>query len=488
MPDPTLDLNSYLANQAPPAAGSSSLTLDGYLQGDNGATTQPDALERALNYHTGSDWLDIPLGLVQGAGKGALTSVLGGMDIVRKLQGQPEVVTPEDKTLLTTPNGPGQGTGKFLEQAAEFAIPDAAMGEATKGADLISRLLAKSMTSGGVAAVQSGGDPLATAVGAGLGAAGEVVSGVKELASAPKAPTLENYSNSFGATPIQRPVIGKYLALMQQDGIAPTGSVTDTQTAIKNRLAQLGQQYNALDPNIGTRQADPYAVLKDLDAEMAKYRRGDVTSEANKANVAQIQKEKDAVEMLAVQNPSGQLSFDDLRYLRDGMNGRTNFNTTDAEDELYRSLGDVYRSAMDRVAPETTQLNQNYAAYKNLESVIDKNVNMGRGIVRSGFDKGMEAGSDRNIGAAMGGFMGHMTGIPGGEFLGAMGGSVLYPKLSAPVFAALKNASENGTLDRLSAPTKAALKAALQTGDSGRILSLLGTGSTRKMLTSAAAQ
>jgi hypothetical protein len=96
------------------------------------AQAQPDVFEKAVNYHAGNNLIDAPLGLLQGAAKGAASTGVGIGAIARKVAGLPPL--PADTFKADTEaNGIGQGTGKFLEQAAEFAVPGGAVGKPPKG-------------------------------------------------------------------------------------------------------------------------------------------------------------------------------------------------------------------------------------------------------------------------------------------------------------------------------------------------------------------
>jgi hypothetical protein len=476
MPAPTP--SEFLSDQTASSAPSPSAFVDQANQ------PQPDVFEKLVNYHTGNNYIDAPMGVLQGAAKGAASTGVGIASIARKLAGLPPL--PDDTYKLdTVPEGIGQGTGKFLEQAAEFGIPAAKVGAAVKGAGFLTRAGAQALTGAGVAGAQSGGDPLTTAVGGLLGAGGETLSGIKALAKLPKAATPENYSNAFAAVPSQRPVIGKAIPTLVRDKILPGETVHDTQEAIKGQLAKLGKQYDALPPDYAKRSEDALNVMQQLQDAQGKLvsENGHVLSE-NKGAYDLLDKQIKDVAAVADQK-TGQVSFKALKQLRDAANGKTNFQSPEADQNLYRTVGDIYRSGMDRIVPATSPLNRDYAVYKGLENIIDTNVGMGRGVMKSGLDKVADRATDRAVGEALGGMAGHMTHIPGAEFIGAMMGGAAYPKLTRPIYDALKNASESGAFDRMAAPTKAALKAALQSGNEQGVISILGRGTSRKIVTSA---
>jgi hypothetical protein len=98
---------------------------------DAPAKAQPDVFEKAVNYHTGNSLIDAPLGVLQGAAKGAASTGVGIGALARKVAGLPPLPA-ETYKADTEASGIGQGTGKFLEQAAEFAIPGSSVGKATQ--------------------------------------------------------------------------------------------------------------------------------------------------------------------------------------------------------------------------------------------------------------------------------------------------------------------------------------------------------------------
>lgn len=109
---------------------------------------------------------------VEGAASGAASTVFQGGDIIRRGLGMERIIdNPDVKQAMKAPDSFMGGAGKFVEQAAEFAVPATAVAKATKGATLIGRVLAEGATAAGVAGVQSGGDTAHMATAGVLGAA-----------------------------------------------------------------------------------------------------------------------------------------------------------------------------------------------------------------------------------------------------------------------------------------------------------------------------
>jgi hypothetical protein len=440
---------------------------------DAPAQAQPDVFEKAVNYHTGNNLIDAPLGLLQGAAKGAASTGVGIGAIARKVAGLPPL--PADTFKADTEaNGIGQGTGKFLEQAAEFAIPGGAVGKAAKGLGLAARAGAQAGTAGLIGAAQSGGDPTATAVSAGLGAAGELAPAVlskgKQLLGN-KAPTLQNFAESFGnATPTQKARIGSALDTLKRDGIKPGADVHEMQDAIKSKLNDLGQAYQGLDPAIKAREMPVSDVVQKLqDAQQAYMKRGVVT---DKAGYNALQDQVDTIQQIANAN-GGKVQLDDLLHMKQLANGRTNFQSADAEKSLWNKVGNAYRSAADSLAPETTPLNKDYAKYKDLEQIVDQNIARGKGTTQSGLDALLNRAASHGVGAAVGAKIGSAAG-PVGAAVGGLAGGIAGPKIAKTAQQMLQNAMDSGAFSGLSRSGQRLAVAAAKVGDMKTLNRLLG--------------
>lgn len=125
--------------------------------------------------------------LARGATAGLASTVFQGGDIIRRGLGMERVIDrPEVQEAMTAPDSIPGTIGKYGEQALEFAVPLSKLTKATAGMGLIKRMGVEAAGGAGVAAVQSGGDPVATvaggvlggtvpAVGAGLSKGGQLI-------------------------------------------------------------------------------------------------------------------------------------------------------------------------------------------------------------------------------------------------------------------------------------------------------------------------
>lgn len=105
--------------------------------------------------------------LLEGVASGAASTVFHGGDLLRRMTGMERVInTPEAQQAMRAPNTTAGSIGKYGEQVAEFAVPLARLSKAAAGLSIIPRLAAEGAAGAGVAGVQSGGDPVQTAMGA----------------------------------------------------------------------------------------------------------------------------------------------------------------------------------------------------------------------------------------------------------------------------------------------------------------------------------
>lgn len=129
-----------------------------------------------------------PTDVLKGVGAGAMSTIIHGGDLLRRVTGQERIIEdPGVQAMMTPPQTPAGKVGFYGEQAAEFAVPLSRVTKATKGASIVKRMGAEAGASAGVAGVQSGGDPGSMTAGAALGAAvpmaGAAVGAVRRAAA-----------------------------------------------------------------------------------------------------------------------------------------------------------------------------------------------------------------------------------------------------------------------------------------------------------------
>jgi hypothetical protein len=440
------------------------------------STGKPDAFQQAVSYKTGSALVDAPLGLLQGAAKGAASTGVGIGSVFRKVAGLPPLPA-ETFAADTEAKGGWETAGKFGEQAAEFAIPGSAAAKATKGLGLLARMGTQGAVAGTVGAAQSGGQLGPTATGAILGGAGEAImpaaSALKQLAGK-RAPTLANYAEAFAATSgKQTQKISKALETLKADGIQPGKNIHEMQGALEGKLSQLGQQYEALkQAGAGATPTDAQGVLQSLEEYAKSLKTDGVLLSGNKAKYAMVRDQMRDVKRLAAQN-NGQITFDQLKEMRNVVNEKTGFASADWEKGLYGKLGNIYRSHMDQTVPGTAELNRSWAKYSDLAQEIGKNIEQNKGQGTSALGKMFEASEMKHTGAVMGGTLGAALGGAPGAFVGSMAGRMILPKAAGTAGRMLENAVESGAFQRLSPATQRIASVAARMGDARALARLM---------------
>jgi hypothetical protein len=184
--------------------------------------------------------------LVGGIGSGVVSTGLGAYDLARKIPGASSVLPEPSASLRDAAVAPPSllgKAGKFLEQGAEFMIPGAIEADAAKALPAIGRVAAEAANAGGVAALQSGGDPNAMAWAAGTGG---LMSGVGEGAGA-----LVRKGLTPALTAAPRPLSQEAIALAQKEGIPLNQGALGGSRAVQSTERLLGNtvapdQYEAL--------------------------------------------------------------------------------------------------------------------------------------------------------------------------------------------------------------------------------------------------
>ena len=120
-----------------------------------------------------------PLDLAEGITAGLAGTVFHGGDLLRRMTGQERIINkPEVQQSMTAPPSPAGQAGKFAEQVAETVIPGTAVTKGLRGAGMLTRIGTEAVLGGTQAAMQSGGDPLATGIGLVTGGAGGAMGGL----------------------------------------------------------------------------------------------------------------------------------------------------------------------------------------------------------------------------------------------------------------------------------------------------------------------
>jgi hypothetical protein len=453
-----------------------------------------------LDYRTGNSLVDAPLGVVQGVLKGLGQSSYNIANAIHNTPVGPvadrigamlgdkgQTPTPEQAQQMFEPRGIGQGTGKFLEQTAEFTAPAAKAGLAAKGLGLLGRAAAQGAVGAGASAVQSNFDPTSTAIGGALGAGGEVIgAGVKAVKAltGTKAITGANVASAFKATPTEKlKVITPALDYLKADGVKVGDSPGEMHQAIKDQLQKLSGDYQKLPANVKQRTVSATDVANSLaNAQSGMYIPGtNQVASGNEQAYNVLKRQIQDVTAAATQN-NGKITVEQLTHLKNVANANTKFGNPD--EGIYRQVGNAYRQVVDSVAPELTDLNKKWAVYQNLNQLGEKATAQMRGEAQTGLDALLSRAKGHAIGASAGASLGGMVAGPIGAGAGSIIGGIAGPKLGKAAAQALQNAVDNGALQSLKPSQRVALKAAAAAGKNADVLRLLGKSAVQEELVS----
>jgi DNA-binding protein H-NS len=445
---------------------------------------QPDIFERAVNYHTGNSLIDAPLGIVQGFAKGGASTGAGIGALARKAAGLPPL--PADTFKADTEASDNwQGVGKFVEQAAEFAVPGGAVSKATKGSGFLARAIPQAAVGAGVGALQSGGDLLASGLAGGLGFAGEAAPaafGAAKQLLGNKALNTRNLVMPFAkATPTQQAVITEALPTLEKLGVKPTADAHEMQDLLAQKIKELGSKYEQMkQAGLGQAAVDAKDVLQKLQAHQDSLKKGSVILSGNRDAYKAVGEQIQDVKDLLAEN-GGKLTFDDLRDLRDSVRPKENWNNSD--NALYRKIGNVYRAGMDDAVPGSRELNRDYRRVEDLKEIVDLNITRGKANP-SGADKLLSRLASHGAGVAVGAQLGHAIAGPYGGAAGGILGGVMSPKLVKTTAQMLQNAMDSGAFQTLTPLKQKVVLAAAKMGDNATVLKMLGQGATQAEVSS----
>jgi hypothetical protein len=472
------------------------------LKGPQAAQQQPAAAPQQsypeIIGHFGSD-------VLQGLGAGVLSTIFHGGDLVRrgteavvgpewaaKLGMENKLDKPEVRALITPPSStPGQ-LGYGAEKMGEFFIPAGAVGKAAKvvegatagmrgaGAlNLAARAGLEGAAAGGVAGVQTGGDPnamreaalTAGGVTAGLGTAAAALpvaaKGLNLLARTQYGKVLNPAMK--GTKHISRYETIPGLLERRVTGGSMEGLLDKTQTQVDKWGKAIEDAWSTVPQNTPLKSAPILQAIEDsvADAKVAMPA-GDV----NLGPIADTMMDhadlmKTVVNKLSTVNPqSGELEITvgNLRKLKTfaqkkAAEAGTYGGKPIADQSLAAIHATVGEAGKDQLAvhyPEVAKLNEQFHFWKNANKVVDETIE--RRV-------GQERGLIKTIGNTIGGLAGTAVGNQIGGTAGAIGGTLV----GTAVTDMLQRAMTSPGWRTTSAVTKQRLAEALANGNIGGV-------------------
>lgn len=372
-----------------------------------------------------------------GAGSGALSTIYHGGDLIRRGLGMERVINrPEVQKGIAPKLGPGGGTGRFIEQAAEFAIPMGGAMKVLKGAPAMARVATDALLSGAITGVQTGGDPGAMATSAALaGGVAGVGAVLPKAAGALRESAAKGYGQALAATKQGNKWLSKNKVvpeLLKRRISAWT---------IKGLQSEAGRQLAKVGDAIGDEWSSlPTGTAVDLDTITSKLfkasdealsiptARGPVpmgpVAEGGMKTANDLAATLKAV---AEQNPiTGKLEVpvDRLRALRqfwDALAAKAGrYQGTALADqsaaETHGMAADAIREELGKQFPNIAKLNKEYSFWKNVNQVVSDTIMRRQGQAKPLGQKMMRAAGGA-AGMASGGVHGMALGAAAGDAL-----------------------------------------------------------------------
>lgn len=347
--------------------------------------------------------------VAEGAKAGLSSTILHGGDLVRRITGTERVIdTPEAQRSMRAPNSIPGKAGKFVEQAAEFAIPASKAATLTKGASLATRAAAQGGASGLVSAVQSGGDPAETAISTGMGAAGPLVGSVARKGAEAIA------GKAMGLRPVDR-AYGKTVAaalLDETNGFTPNAVKRSAQKAVDRLTPELEAKVTA------SSQFGSLKTARDiLEAEIAK-----ATKQSSKPMVEALQPMLDRINSTITGAPRHNYQLPEkMLDLKRGFQDFTQWKPG-TDKKVAKIANRVYHALdaeIDKSVPESAGLNQRLSSLiAGRDRAASRSLNAGlaeRSLGRFAAHSGALAGA--LYGFHAGGVPGAIAGIVGPEMV-----------------------------------------------------------------------
>ena len=432
-----------------------------------------------------------PIDVLRGAAKGAGSTLAHTADIVQRMAGTPRILERPEVQSMITPTNPWENIGYGGEKIGEFMLPGGlvnrgvgAVEAATAGArganllSLATRAGLEGVTSGGVAGLQTGGDPQA----------------MEEAA--------RNAALMTGATGVVLPAVGKMLDRSATNiygkVLNPTmkatkyTSRTETIPGALERRVRAGSMEGLLERTQTETekwgkavedawktipQDTPMALapmLQALDDSVAHASAGGVQlGPAAKIMIDHADEMKGVLTNLAKPNPQTgalEITVGDLRKIKgfsEGIAARKGAyeGKTIAENSLdstYQTVADAARGQINPRFPNVEQANQQYHFWKGFEKVADETIQR-----RVGQERGLLRYIGNTIGAGLSGALAHQLGSDPvtTALVGALGTKVtdLFQKAMTSTYARTLNAVTRQRLaDAFTTGNKGAIEFYLQ--------------------------
>ena len=338
-------------------------------------------------------------GFATGVGKGVLSTFKGAGQlgekivnlVVPKKYEMPSVYSDEatEGTILSEetlkPQTTAESIGKGVEQIAEFAVPGSKVAKATKGANLLTRIIPRALTSGTVATVQAGDIGKETAIAAGIETALPVAGKVLKPATKIISRLFRNVGSALSGVPsetLQRissnPQIAndavKVLKETGKDNLLRQNAKTIL-NGIQSIKKEAGGAYRQGLEKLSKADIKPQ-IIKDEVKNAITSNKGILTKTGFSLKNAEFASDtklvKKASSLINEINNSKDLSGRGLRKLMEAIDTSKLKKATSDVNMSYNSfLDDISKSLQNAIRKSTTKLDEINKAYSSEKQLID---------------------------------------------------------------------------------------------------------------------
>lgn len=338
-------------------------------------------------------------GFATGVGKGVLSTMKGigelgekaGNLIIPEKYEMPSAFSEEATkgTILSEetlkPQTTAESIGKGVEQIAEFVIPSSKVAKATKGFNLLNRIIPRALTSGTVASVQAGDIGVDTAIAAGIETALPVAGQVLKPATKLISGLFRNVGSALSGVPsetIERIVSNPDVANDAVKILKETGKdnlLRENAKTILNGIQSIkkesGDLYRKGLESLSKTDIKPQ-IIKDEVKNAITSNNGTLTKTGFSLKNTEFSSDpklvKKASSLINEINNTKDLSGRGIRKLMEKIETSKLKKATSDVNMSYNSfLDDISKSLQNSIGKSTTKLNEINKAYSSERQLVD---------------------------------------------------------------------------------------------------------------------
>jgi len=338
-------------------------------------------------------------GVATGVGKGVISTVKGagqlgekiGNLVVPKQFEMPSAYSDEATKdgLLSEENLTAQGTaekiGKGVEQIAEFAVPASVVSKATKGANIVSKIIPRALTSGTIASIQAGDIGKETAIAAGIETALPVAGAILKPATKIISGLFRNIGSALSGVPSEtlqkissNPQVANDTVKTLKE-IGKDGLLTENTKTIMNGLQQIKRESSSMFAkgieSLSKTDIKPNIIKEEVKKAITKNK-GVLSNTGFSLKNVEFSSEpklvKNASSLINTINKTKNLSGREVKKLIDlAEEAKLKTATTDTSISFNRFVDDIKNSLENAISKSTDKLGSIKKQYSSERQLVD---------------------------------------------------------------------------------------------------------------------